>query len=277
MSGSQPSKPSWWEKFLGRSPPMPPGGWTQDNVRDYWREMIATSPQDAPLSHAALAEFLKTRNTFWEWLWGKGSTRVVNAPPNPDACFRQRFIVLPSLAAVLVFLLAWLIFANLPSVLGSYPIMIFPEDLLCIRNRPHIFPRHTYRCDSLIAATDLALVFSLLVFGLVLLIFLRQGGMVALTDNQPIKRRIQYIPFWGIFVYVIIFLLFLIALFSWVLWYHIYDQRVLISLDILTLLILPGVVAWAMFGLWDAIRAGVVIIFFIITGRFPSWLDDLSP
>ena len=277
MPGSQTSKPSWWEKFLGRSPPMPPGGWTQESLRDYWREMIATSPQDAPLSHAALAEFLKTRNTFWEWLWGKGSTRVVNAPPNPDACFRQRFIILPSLAAVLVFLLAWLIFANLPSVLGIYTILIFPEDLLCIRNRPHIVPRHTYRCDSLIAATDLALVSSLFVFGLVLVIFFRRGGMVALRDNQPTKMLIRYMPFWGYFVSSVIFLLFLFALIPWYFWYHIQDQRVITSSTIFTLLILPGVVAWVVFGLWDAIRAGVVIIFFHITGRFPSWLEDLSP
>jgi hypothetical protein len=256
---------------------MPPGGWTQESLRDYWREMIATSPQDAPLSHAALAEFLKTRNTLWEWLWGKGSTRVVNAHPHPDACFRQRFIVLPSLAAVLVFLLAWLIFAKLPSVLGIYPIMILPDDLLCIRNRPHIFPRHTYRCDSLIAATDLALISSLFVFGLVLVIFLRQGGMVALRDNQPTKMLIRYMPFWGYFVFSVIFLLFLFALFPWVLWYYIQDQRVTISSSIYALLILPGVVAWVLFRLWDAIRAGVVIIFFHITGRFPSWLEDLSP
>ena len=277
MPGSQTSKPSWWTKFLGRSPPMPPGGWTQESLRDYWREMIATSPQDAPLSRATLAELLKTRNTFWEWLWGKGSTRVVNAPPNPDACFRQRFIVLPSLAAVLVFLLAWLIFAKLPSVLGIYPIMILPEDLLCILNRPHIFPRHTYRCDSLIAATDLALISSLFVFGLVLVIFFRQGGMVALRDNQPTKMLIRYMPFWGYFVFLVIFLLFLFTLFPWVLWYYIQDQRVIISSFIYTLLILPGVVAWVLFRLWDAIRAGVVIIFFNLTGRFPSWLEDLSP
>jgi hypothetical protein len=224
-----------------------------------------------------LAEFLKTRNTFWQWLCGKGSTRVVNAPPNPDACFRQRFIVLPSLAAVLVFLLAWLIFANLPSVLGIYPIMIFPEDLLCIRNRPHIFPRHTYRCDSLIAATDLALISSLFVFGLVLLMFFWRGGMVALRDNQRSKMLIRYMPFWGYFVFSVIFLLFLIALFLWDFWYHIYDQRVIFSSFIYTLLILPGVLAWAMFGLWDAIRAGFVILFFHMTGRFPSWLEDLSP
>jgi len=277
MPGSQTSKPSWWTKFLGRSPPMPPSGWTQESLRDYWRGMVATSPQDAPLSHAALAEFLKTRNTFWEWLWGKGSTRVANGPPHPDACFRQRFIVLPSLAAVMVFLLAWLIFANLPSVLGIYPMMLLPEDLVCIRDRPHIFPRRTYRCDSPIAATDLALISSLVVVGLLFVIFFRQGGMVALTDNQPIKRLIRYIPFWGLFVYSTIFLLFLIALFFWGLWDHIQDQRVIISLTMCTLLILPGLVAWVLFHLWDAIRASFVIIFFHITGRFPSWLEDLSP
>lgn len=257
-------------------PPIPPGGWTRENLRTHWQEGIVNSPSNAPLSHAELAEYLRARNTFWEWLWGKGSTRVVNAPPPPpDACFRQRFIVLPSLAAVLVFFLAWLVFANFPSVLGIYPMMILPDDLLCLRNRPHIFPRHTYRCDSLIAATDLALISSLFVFGLVLVIFFWQGGMVALRDNQPTKMLIRYMPFWGSFVFLVIFLLFLFTLFPWYLWYYIQDQRVIISSFIYTLLILPGVVAWVLFRLWDAIRAGVVIIFFNLTGRFPSWLDDL--
>jgi hypothetical protein len=177
----------------------------------------------------------------------------------------------------LVFLLAWLIFANLPSVLGIYPMMLLPEDLVCIRDRPHIFPRRTYRCDSPIAATDLALISSLLVVGLLFVIFFRQGGMVALRDNQPTKMLIRYMPFWGYFVFSVIFLLFLFALFPWVLWYYIQDQRVIISSSIYALLILPGVVAWVLFRLWDAIRAGVVIIFFHITGRFPSWLEDLLP
>ncbi len=100
--------------------------------------------------------------------------------------------------------------------------------------------------------------------------------MYTLTDNQPTKRLIRYIPFWGFFVCSIIFLLFLIALFFGVL-YRIQDQRVIISLDFCTLLVLPGVVAWVLFHLWDAIRAGFVIIFFHIIGRFPSWLEDLSP
>jgi len=82
------------------------------------------------------------------------------------------------------------VFANFPSVLGIYPMMILPDDLLCIRNRPHSLPWHTYRCDSLISATDLALVFSLLVFGLVLVIFFRQGGMVLLMDAQRTKKVI---------------------------------------------------------------------------------------
>jgi hypothetical protein len=91
------------------------------------------------------------------------------------------------------------------------------------------------------------------------------------------RALIRYMPFWGYFVFSVIFLLFLFALFPLNLWYYIQDQRVIISSFIYTLLILPGVVAWVLFRLWDAIRAGIVIIFFIIAGRFPSWLEDLSP
>ena len=89
-------------------PPIPPGGWARESVRDYWREMIATSTQNAPLSHAELAEFLRTRNAFWKWFWGKRSEGVVNEPPGPEACFDLRIKALPSLTAVLVFFwLGW--------------------------------------------------------------------------------------------------------------------------------------------------------------------------
>ena len=258
-------------------PPIPPGGWTRESVRDYWRQRIATSPQDAPLSHAELAEFLKTRNTFWEWLWGKGSTRVVNGPPHPDACFRQRFIVLPSLAAVLVFLLAWLIFAKLPSVLGIYPTMILPDDLLCLRNRPHILPWYAYRCDSLIAATDLALVSSLLVSGLVLAIFFRQGGMVLLMDGQRTKEVIQFVHN-GYLLFLLIFLLVLFVVYLFILKNHLLVLKVFIPASHNILLLgLPSCLAVVLFILWHLIKAEYVNIFFHITGRFPSWLEDLSP
>jgi hypothetical protein len=65
--------------------------------------MIATSTQNAPLSHAELAEFLRARNAFWKWFWGKRSEGVVNEPPGPEACFDLRIKALPFLTAVLVF------------------------------------------------------------------------------------------------------------------------------------------------------------------------------
>jgi hypothetical protein len=258
-------------------PPIPPGGWTRENLRTYWRERIVNSPQDAPLSHAELAEYLRARNTFLIWLVGIRSEAVQNEPPGPDACFEQRIKVLPSLAAVLVFFLAWLVFANFPSVLGIYPTMILPDDLLCLRNRPHILPWYTYRCDSLIAATDLALVFSLLVSGLVLAIFFRQGGMVLLMDGQRTKKVIQFVHN-GYLLFLLIFLLVLIVVTLFILKNHLLVLKVFIpASSSIALLALPSFLAVVLFNLWHLIKAEYVAIFFHITGRFPSWLEDLSP
>ena len=202
---------------------------------------------------------------------------VQNEPPGPDACFEQRIKLLPSLAAVLVFFLAWLVFANFPSVLGIYPTMILPDDVLCLRNRPHNLPWHTYRCDSLIAATDLALVFSLLVSGLVLAIFFRQGGMVLLMDGQRTKKVIQFVHF-GYLLFVLIFALVLIVVGLFILRNHLLVLKVSFpASDNIVLLSYPGFLPAALFYLWHFIRAEYVSIFFRITGRFPSWLDDLSP
>jgi hypothetical protein len=257
-------------------PPIPPGGWTRENLRTHWRERIVNSPSNAPLSHAELAEFLRARNTFWKWFWGIRSDGVVNEPPGPDTCFELRIKVLPSLAAVLVFFLAWLVFANFPSVLGIYPMMILPEDTLCILERPHIFPRRTYRCDSLIAATDLSLVSSLLVTGLLVIVFFRQGGMVTLTDNQRTKNFIHH-EHKGDLGIALIFKLVMTSVLFFTMKYYIVDEKVFLSTFVVILLILPGLIPWVLFRLWHAIRAGFVIIFFYMTGRFPSSLEDLSP
>ena len=257
-------------------PPIPPGGWTRESVRDYWRQRIVTSPQDAPLSHAELADYLRARDTFLIWLVGIRSEAVQNEPPGPDACFEQRIKVLPSLAAVLVFFLAWLVFANFPSVLGIYPMMILPEDTLCILERPHIFPRRTYRCDSLIAATDLSLVSSLLVTGILVIVFFRQGGMVTLTDNQRTKKFIHH-EHKGDLGIALIFKLVMTSVLFFTMKYYIVDEKVFLSTFVVILLILPGLIPWVLFRLWHAIRAGFVIIFFYMTGRFPSSLEDLSP
>ena len=145
MRGSQTSKPSWWATFLGRTPPMPPGGWTQDNVRDYWREMIATSPQDAPLSHAALTELLTKRGWIKNWLWPD-----VNRSPAAilDKALVHRLANLPVLISLAFLPLAFLIFTLMPN---AHFTMAPDWGITAARSSdlwPHIFLNMTIGCST---------------------------------------------------------------------------------------------------------------------------------
>lgn len=271
MPGSQTSKPSWWEKFLGRSPPMPPGGWTQESLRDYWREMIATSPQDAPLSHAALTELLTKRGWIKNWLWPE-----INRSPAPilDKALVRRLASLPALVCLAFLPLAFLIFTLVPNAHSFYPMVFFSENTLCISGgRQGSSGQTPFRCDALVWAVETTLLLSVASSIAVAVLFLRDGGFFLLRSSQVIKMAIQrggtgsvllagfflllLPPFLIKFVVdsdvlpvypVAIFLPLAVPLFNWVFWY-----------------LLP------------TLFANFTMAFFHITGRFPSWLEDLSP
>jgi hypothetical protein len=257
-------------------PPIPPGGWTRENLRIHWRRKIVNSPNDAPLSHTELAEFLRTRDSFGSWFWWKERMVVWDEQPGPDASFETRVLVIPALVSVLIFLLAWPIFHFFPFILGIYPMAFMSEDTLCSLGR--LFSRQgIIRCDPIVAAMDLSLLSSLLALGVLTLLFLRQGGIVVLTDDQRTKRYIHH-GHNGNLGYPLIGRLFSVVASIWIMTYFVFDQDLFHYIFILPLLIVPvSGSAYYLLHLGHTIKAAYVIIFFHKTGRFPSWLEDLSP
>jgi hypothetical protein len=170
-------------------PPMPPGGWTPESVRDYWRQRISTSPQDAPLSHAALAELLRTRDTFRNWfIWRKPPGLL--EPCAPEQTFIQRSHGIPAFCFIFVFCVSYSLFALFPWIRSLYPLAFFSEDTLCV-DGGSIFTRRPYRCDNAVAAIDIALLLSVLALLVTIFFFLRQGGRAMLLQSQKTKKFIE--------------------------------------------------------------------------------------
>jgi len=271
MSGSQPSKPSWWAKFLGRSPPMPPGGWTQESLRDYWREMIATSPQDAPLSHAALTELLTKRGWIKNWLW---PDIIRSNTPILHKAFFQRLANIPGLVCLAFLPLAFLIFTLVPNAHSFYPMVFFSENTLCISGgRGGSSGQIPFRCDALVWVVETTFLLSIVSSIAVAVLFLREGGFLALRSSQLTKMFIQR-GGTGSVLLVLFFLLFLIPF----LIKFVVDSDVLpvYPMAIVLPLAVPlvNIVSWYFL---PVVLANFTMAFFFVTGRFPSWLEDLSP
>lgn len=274
MPGSQTSKPSWWAIFLGRSPPVPPippGGWTRESIREFWRQRIATSPQDAPLSHAALADLLRTRGTFQNWVWWDKGT-IAHEPLGPEASFVKRIRDAPSLIFILFFLVSWPVFYFASFLRNLYSMIFILPDTLCVVERS-LFAMRPFRCDAFASAIDLAFVSSLLVPIFLTMHFLRRGGAAVFVDHQRTKKYIQN----GGIGFPFVFLAILLTPLSWGLNEFLIGQRLIHPIIVPGLAFLPGLWAWSLFVIWHCVKAGYAMIFFYITGRFPSWLEDLSP
>lgn len=271
MSGSQPSKPSWWAKFLGRSPPMPPGGWTQESLRDYWREMIATSPQDAPLSHAALMELLTKRGWIKNWLW---PDIIRSNTPILHKAFFQRLANIPGLVCLAFLPLAVLFFTLVPEARSFYPMIFFSENTLCISGgRQGSSGQTPFRCDALVWVVETTLLLSIVSSIAVAVLFPREGGFLALRSSQLTKMFIQR----GGAGLVLLGLVFLLLL-------TLFLIKIVIDSDVLPVypvaIFLPLAVPlfnWVFWYLLPILFANFTMAFFYLTGRFPSWLEDLLP
>jgi hypothetical protein len=271
MPGSQTSKPSWWSILFGQSPPVPPGGWTQESVREYWRQRIATLPQEAPLSHAALAELLRTRESFRNWyIWRQRPGAVGQAAP--ESFFINLLLVAPISFFVVVFPLAWLFLLVFPHFKNFCPFVFLSDDTLCSAGKS-TFNRTPFRCGALAIATDLAFVTSMLAPALLTGFFLRRGAQNTFRFSQKTKLFIQN---GGIFSLLLIGLFALICVVC-IPKYFFLDQRLIEFIILPMVAISVGFSLWILHLIWHCIKAGCAIIFFNLTGRFPSWLEDLSP
>jgi hypothetical protein len=271
MPASQTSKPSWWSIFFGQSPPVPPGGWTPESVHEFWRHRMAVLPQEAPLSHAALAELLRTRKSFRNWyIWRQRPGAVGQAAP--EAFFINLLLVASISFFVVVFPLAWLFFVVFSHFQDFYPFFFLSVDTLCSAGKS-TFNRMPFRCGALAIATDLAFVTSMLAPALLTGFFLRSGAQNTFRFSQKTKLFIQN---GGIFSLLLIGLFALICV-VWIPKYFFLDQRLIEFMILPMVAISVGFSLYIFQLIWHCVKAGYAMIFFYITGRFPSWLEDLSP
>ncbi len=69
----------------------------------------------------------------------------------------------------------------------------------------------------------------------------------------------------------------MLAALSYALKFYVFDQNLLPHVLFLGIPCFVSVIILIFHGAWLALRAGYAMIFFYVTGRFPSWLEDLSP
>jgi hypothetical protein len=250
---------------------MPPGGWTQKSLRDYWREMIATSPQDAPLSHAALTELLKKRGWIKNWLW---PDIIRSNTPILHKAFFQRLANIPGLVCLAFLPLAFLFFTLVPEARSFYPMIFFSENTLCIGGgRGGSSGQIPFRCDALVLVVETTFLLSVVSSIVAAVLFLREGGFLALRSSQLTKMFIQRGGAGSVLLVIFSLLLLIPFLMKMVI-----DSDVLpvypVAIFLPLFVPLGNIVSWY---LLPVVFANFAMIFFHITGRFPSWLEDLSP
>ncbi len=202
-------------------PPVPPGGWTRESVREYWREGIAASPEGAPLSHAALADLLRTRDTFRNWFILRKSTDWLSPVPLEET-FIQRAYAFPLLCFFVVLGIAYALFTLFPWLRSLYPLIFLTEDTLCAAGRS-VFTRPRYRCDNAVGALDFAFLSSIVCLAVIAFVFLRQGGGSVLRYSQKTKIIITN---GGVFSALLLSLLVFITP-AWILKFYAIDHELI--------------------------------------------------
>jgi hypothetical protein len=233
--------------------------------------MIATSPQDAPLSHAALTELLTKRGWIKNWLWPE-----INRSPAPilDKALVHRLANLPVLVCLVFLPLTFLFFTLVPKAHHFYPMIFLSENTLCISGgRGGSSGQIPFRCDALVWAFETTLMVSIVSSIAVAVLFLRDGGFFLLRSSQVIKMVIQRggtgsVSLTGFFLLLFLFLIIKIAINSDVL--PIYPVSIFLPLAV-------PLFNWVFWYLLPVLFANFTMAFFYMTGRFPSWLEDFSP
>jgi hypothetical protein len=162
----------------------------------------------------------------------------------------------------------------MPNAHSFYPMVFFSENTLCISGgRGGSSGQIPFRCDALVWVVETTLLLSIVSSIAVAVLFLRDGGIFLLRSSQVIKMLIQRGGA-GSVLLVIFFLLLLIP----------FLMKMVIDSDVLPVypmaIFLPlavplgNIVSWY---LLPVVFANFTMAFFYLTGRFPSWLDDLSP
>ena len=223
------------------------------------------------MSHAALTEFLTKRGWIKNWLWPD-----VNRSPAAilDKALVHRLANLPVLISLAFLPLAFLIFTLAPNAHSFYPMVFFSENTLCISGgRQGSSGQIPFRCDALVWVVETTLLLSIVSSIAVAALFLRDGGIFLLRSSQVIKMLIQRGGA-GLVLLGLVFLLLLIP----------FLMKMVIDSDVLPVypmaiflrLAVPlvNILSWYFL---PVVFANFTMAFFYLTGRFPSWLEDLSP
>jgi len=168
--------------------------------------------------------------------------------------------------------IAYALFTLFPWMRSLYPLIFLTEDTLCAAGRS-VFTGPRYRCDNAVGALDFAFLSSIVCLAVIAFFFLRQGGGPILRYSQKTKIVIMN---GGVFSALLLSSLVFITP-AWILKFYSIDHELLPPILFITSPVLLPLAVLFLQAVWLTFRAGCAMIFFYITGRFPSWLDDLSP
>jgi hypothetical protein len=189
-----------------------------------------------------------------------------------EETFIQRSHFFPLLCFFVVLGVAYALFSLFPWMRSLYPLIFLSGDTLCAGGGS-IFTRRPFRCDNAVGALDFAFLSSIMCLAVLVFFFLRRGGGHILRYSQ--KTKIVIIN-GGVFSALLLALMVFIIP-AWVLKFYAIDQELLPLVLFITSPVLVPLTVMLLQAVWLTFRASYAMIFFYMTGRFPSWLEDLSP
>jgi len=172
----------------------------------------------------------------------------------------------------LVLAITYTLFTLFPWMRTLYPLAVLSPDTLCVHGGS-IFTRRPYHCDNAVGAVDIAFLSSVFCLTTIVFLFIKQGGASIFQYSQKTK---VYIANGGVIsAFLVSSLTFILA--AWAMNFFVIEQDLLPYILFITIPLLLLCVVMFLQAVWLTFRAGYAMIFFYMTGRFPSWLEDLSP